>query len=172
MLDLSNPTNLIQVLHSLSANDTGTIKKAEKALKPFLKKADSAVHLVLILRSCEDISVRHHAALLLKKKLPTFYGKYGAPQQTDLKRELLGLLLSEPNAQVGTAIAGIVAVVAKSIFKAGQEWPELFQLLLQLAQDPNERLRALNFKLLSEVFFSFYLLCLQYLFLLSLLLVV
>lgn len=151
MVDLTVPENLLAVLHSLSANDTATIKKAEKALKPFLKQPASAVHLIQVLRTCQDIPCRHHAALLLKKKISSFYSKYPAPQQAELKKELLNLLLSEPHGLVGTAIAGVISMVAKSIFKANQQWPEMFQLLLQLAQDPNERLRVVNYKLLSEV---------------------
>lgn len=151
MVDLSVPENLLAVLQSLSANDTATIKKAEKALKPFMKSPASAVPLIQVLRTCQDIPCRHHAALILKKKISTFYGKYSAQQQNDLKRELLGLLLSEPNGLVGTAIAGVISMVAKAIFKANQQWPEMFQILLQLAQDPNERLRMVNYKLLSEV---------------------
>jgi hypothetical protein len=151
MVDLTNPANLLQVLQMLSANDTATVKNAEKALKPFLKQSSSAVLLIQVLRTCEDIAVRHHAALLLKKKVGNYYPKYNAGQQASLKSELLNMLLTEPNSNVGTGIAGVVAVTAKAIFKANQQWPELFQMLLQLAQDPNERLRSLNFKLLAEV---------------------
>ena len=151
MVDLNNPANLLQVLAMLSNNDTNTIKKAEKALKPFLKQPSSAVNLIQVLASCPDVAIRHHAALLLKKKIGSFYSKYNSQQQIDLKAQLINLLLSEKVSNVATAIAGIIAVTAKAVFSARQQWNELFNLLMQLAQDPNEYNRILNYKLLSEV---------------------
>jgi hypothetical protein len=51
----------------------------------------------------------------------------------------------------GLGLAGVVAVVAKAVFDSQQSWEELFALLLQLAAEPNEKLRAVNYKLLSEL---------------------
>jgi nitrate reductase assembly molybdenum cofactor insertion protein NarJ len=153
MVDLNNIHNLIHVLQALSANDTASVKKAEKILIPFLKKAHSAVLLMQVLKNCDDVAARHHAALLLRKKISGFYSKYNAQQQNTLKTELVGLLMSEPTGNIATAIAGIIAAVAKSVYKGKGQWNELFQLLLQLVQDPNEKHRTLTFKLLSEVSF-------------------
>jgi hypothetical protein len=151
MVDLNNIHNLIHVLQALSANDTASVKKAEKILKPFLKNSHSAVLLMQVLKNCDDVTARHHAALLLRKKIGGFYSKYNAQQQNTLKTELVGLLMSEPTGNIATAIAGIIAAVAESVYKAKGQWNELFQLLLQLVQDPNEKHRTLTFKLLSEV---------------------
>lgn len=51
----------------------------------------------------------------------------------------------------GTALAGVVAAVAKVVFTAEGNWPELFALLTQLAQEPNESLRFLSYSLLEQV---------------------
>lgn len=150
-VDFSNPANLIQVLQMLNANDTATIKSAEKALKPFMKDPANAALLVGVLGSCGDSAVRHHAALLLRKKLYDFYKKYPVPQQTLLKAELIRLLLAEPESEVATAIAGAIAGTASASFEMQQEWPELFNLLVQLLAEPEERLRILTFKMLTEV---------------------
>jgi hypothetical protein len=151
MKDLTNSAQLTTVLSMLSANDTATVKKGEKALKPFLKQPASTQHLLSQIQNATDASVRHHAALLLKKKLHVFYTKYTAAQQGELRLHLLHLMVSEPNKGVRTAIAGAVSTLAKGVFTAKQEWPELFQSLMQMSQDPNEGLRALNYSLLSQL---------------------
>lgn len=144
--------DLTATLNMLSANDTKVIKKAEKMLKVFLKTPSHASYLVLILRNIQsDVAVRHHAALLLKKKVGGFFPKISAQEQTQFKTEVLSLLVHEPVSAVATGIAGIVAVVSKAVFEANGSWDELFALLMQLTSDPNEKLRAINFKLLAEV---------------------
>ena len=151
MSDLSNPVNLSNVLALLSANDTATVKRGEKQLKPFLKQAISAHHLLNQIQNASDVSVRHHAALLLKKKLVVFYPKFNKQQRSELKIHLLNLMVSEPDKGVRTAIAGAVATLAKGIFSTNEDWPELFSSLMQMSQDPNELLRALNYSLLAQV---------------------
>lgn len=150
-VDLSNEANLIGVLRMLNANDTAAIGNAEKMLKPFLKHPSSAVPLIHLLRTCQEVPVRHHASLLLKKKLAGYYVKFTAQQQQEIKTQLVSLLLAEPNGAVATGIAGAIAAVASAVFSGHQQWNELFSLLLQLSQDPNERQRVITFKLLTEV---------------------
>jgi hypothetical protein len=151
MVDLTNIQNLVGVLAMLNVSDTGTVKKAEKALKPFLKHPTSALPLMQILRSTEDNAVRHQAALLLRRKIDKYFPKYTAQQQATLKTELVNYLLAETYGPIATAVAGIIALTAKAIYHHKQSWPEIFQLMLQLAQDPNEKHRILAFKLLGEV---------------------
>ena len=151
MSDLTNPTNLGNVLSLLSANDTATVKKGEKQLKPFLKQPASAHHLLNQIQNSPNASVRHHAALLLKKKLVLFYPKFNKQNRGELKIHLLNLMVSEPDKGVRTAIAGAVATLAKGVFSNNEEWPELFSSLMRMSQDPNELLRALNYDLLAQV---------------------
>lgn len=151
MSDLTNPTNLGNVLSLLSANDTATVKKGEKQLKPFLKQPASAHHLLVQIQNSQNPTVRHHAALLLKKKLVAFYPKFNKQNRAELKIHLLHTMVSEPDKGVRTAIAGAVATLAKGVFSHHEEWPELFASLLQMSQDANEGLRALNFDLLAQV---------------------
>eukprot|EP01032_Pedospumella_encystans_P029078 gene29078-32838_t len=151
MSDLTNPTNLGNVLSLLSANDTATVKKGEKQLKPFLKQPASAHHLLVQIQNSQNPSVRHHAALLLKKKLVVFYPKFNKQHRAELKLHLLHTMISEPDKGVRTAIAGAVSTLAKGVFSAHEEWPELFASLLQMSQDANEGLRVLNFDLLAQL---------------------
>jgi hypothetical protein len=151
MADLTNPENLSRVLSLLSANDTATVKKGEKQLKPFLKQAVSAHHLLNQIQNSPEATIRHHASLLLKKKLVSFYPKFNKQQRAELKLHLLHLMVTEQDKGVRTAIAGAVATLAKGVFSSNEEWPELFGSLLQMAQDPNESLRGLNYNLLGQV---------------------
>ena len=159
MQDLNNINTLVAVLQALCANDTATVKKAEKTLKPFLKNPSSAIPLMQVLRSGADDSARHQAALLLRKKLAGYYPKYNAQQQATLRNELISALLAEQVGTIATAVAGIVAATANAVYKGRSEWPEIFQLLLQLVQDPNEKHRTLTFKLLNEVFYYCFTCC-------------
>jgi hypothetical protein len=151
MSDLTNPVNLGNVLSLLSANDTATVKKGEKQLKPFLKQPASAHHLLNQIQNSQNASVRHHAALLLKKKLVVFYPKFNKQHRAEMKIHLLNLMVSEPEKGVRTAIAGAVATLAKAVFSNNEDWAELFGALLRMSQDPNEALRILNYDLLSQV---------------------
>lgn len=100
---IHNLNDLVLALTMLSANDTKLIKKSEKMLKTFLKTPANASYLVLILRNhTSEVAVRHHAALLLKKKIGKFYAKYPPQQQAELKTELLSLLVNEPEAVIAT----------------------------------------------------------------------
>jgi len=149
--DLTDPNNLSTVLSMLSANDGATVKKGEKMLKPFLKQPASSHHLLRQIQGSENVNIRHHAALLLKKKLSTFYGKFNKTQKAEIKLHLLNLMVTEPEKVVRTAIAGSVANLAKGVFSSKEDWPELFSTLMQLSQDPNEANRALNYVLLSQL---------------------
>ena len=60
-------------------------------------------------------------------------------------------MVGEPEKSVAVALAGAVAVLTKTIFSNNAQWPEIFNVLLQLSQDPNEKMRALNYELLGQV---------------------
>lgn len=150
-MDMTDPNNLTNVLKMLSANNTETVRQGEKILKPFAKKPDSIIHLLQQLRGCPDATVRHHAALLMKKKIGVHYSKFNGQNQSELKTQILGVMLSEPEKPVAVAIAGAASLLAKSVFARNEAWPEMFQMLVTLSQDPNERLRALNFSFMGQV---------------------
>jgi hypothetical protein len=150
-IDLTNPHNLSSVLELLSANDTETVKKGEKMLKSYLKKQISITGLIYQLENSQNVSVRHHAALLLKKKIGVFIQKFSNEQRSSLKLKVLSLLLSESNKAICNAIVGSVASLAKSLFAVNDLWPELFTLLMQLSVDALDNHRALTFSLLEQV---------------------
>ena len=59
-------------------------------------------------------------------------------------------MIQEPEKSVAVALAGAVAVLTKAIFSKNGQWPEIFNVLLQLSQDPNEKMRALNYELRGQ----------------------
>eukprot|EP01038_Epipyxis_sp_PR26KG_P004790 gene4790-6717_t len=150
-MDLTNPHNLSNVLSLLSANDTETIKNGEKLLKPFLKKSNCVRHLLTQIQHSPDVNIRHHAALLLKKKIGLFFSKFKSNEQIQLKTDLITSVVIESAKPVATAIAGSIASLAKHIFQSGGTWDELFGLLISLQQDPMEAHRALTYNLLSQM---------------------
>lgn len=147
----SDAAALARILSMLSQPDTAVVRQGEKTLKPFLKTSSCILALMNQIRTSPEESIRHHAALLLKKRTAALYSKFNASQKNDLKAQLLIIMTSEPIRSIGTALAGVVASVAKCVFTADNQWPELFALLLKLSQDPNENLRSLNYSLLEQV---------------------
>ena len=135
----------------LSQPDTAVVREGEKILKQFLKASSCIAPLINQIRTNPDEAIRHHAALLLKKRAATLYNKFSASQKLDLRGQLLTLMTNEPIKSIGTALAGVVASVAKGVFSTEHQWPELFILLQQLSLDANENHRSLNYSLLEQV---------------------
>lgn len=104
--NLNDPAVLVAVLSSLNANDTAIIRKAEKALKPFMKTLACVPALMQQLTTSQDINIRHHSALLLKRKISVLYSKCSTTQREQLKDTILQIVVSEPNKAVRTAMAG------------------------------------------------------------------
>ena len=157
---------LTHVLSMLSVDNTDVVREGEKILKSFLKQHTCITSLILQIRNCPDEKVRFHAALLLKKKANVLLKKFNAAQIQDLKGQFLQMLTAEPAKSIAVALAGVVASVAKSIFATEGNWPELFTLLMQLAQDPVEARRVLNYSLLEQVLYisiQFYMMTFQHL---------
>lgn len=152
---VSDPNALTRTLTMLSQPETLVVRQGEKILKPFLKQTSCILPLINQIRSNPDESVRHHAALLLKKRIAVLYGKFNAAQKQDLKSQILTLMVSEPLKSIGIALAGVVASVAKCVLSTENQWPELFGMLLHLSADPKESMRALNYSLLEQVFGSY-----------------
>jgi predicted site-specific integrase-resolvase len=147
----SDPTALTRTLTMLSQPETAVVRQGEKILKPFLKLTSCILPLINQIRSNPDESVRHHAALILKRRIAVLYGKFSASQKQDLKLQVLSLMVSEPLKSIGIALAGVVASVAKRVLSTENQWPELFGMLLQLSRDPKENMRSLNYSLLEQV---------------------
>lgn len=148
----SDPAQLTAVLEMLCLSDTAQIKRGEKMLKPFLKNPGCILALVHQVQTSQNESVRLHAALLTKKRIVAAFesNHFDEQKQVEIRNLLLRLMTTEPHKGVRTALAGAVATLSQVVLAKG-DWPELFSLLLALAQDPNENLRGLNYSLLEQV---------------------
>jgi len=148
------PEQLSTVLTMLSQADTKIVKEGEEHLKAFLKHPACIAQLFTQLTGSPEVEVRHHAALLLKKKLGQHFTAFPLAERAELKSQFLQVMQSEPEHAVAVSVAGCVAGLAKSVFAesgAGGDWPELFQALLALAQNPVAKLRAINYNLLEQL---------------------
>lgn len=67
-VDFNDPVQLEQVLEALGANNTEVIREAERALRPFTKQVYCIPCLLQQAQHSTNISVRHMAGLILKKK--------------------------------------------------------------------------------------------------------
>ena len=67
-IDLTDSLVLSQVLEALGANNTEIIKEAEKTLKPFTKQVQCIPCFLEQIEHSDNVSVRHMASLILKKK--------------------------------------------------------------------------------------------------------
>lgn len=148
---VSDPNALSGVLNLLSANDSSTIKQGEKLLKPVLKKPQFLLSLLNQISISPVAEIRHHAALLLKKKVGGLFKKLMTSHQAAIKSQLLAVLATEPEKSVAVAIAGCIAATAKVSYSLGAEWMELFQTIMTLAQSPTESHRVLNYSLLEQL---------------------
>lgn len=148
---ISDPNALSNVLNLLSANDTNSVKQGEKLLKTASKKPQFLLSLLNQVSGSPVVEIRHHAALLLKKKMEGLFKKLMSSHQAAIKTQLLSILGSEPAKSVAVSIAGCVASAAKASFSVGIDWPELFQAIMVMAQSPNETQRVLNYRLLEQL---------------------
>ena len=161
-MDFSDPAALQQALSCLGATDTDQVKAAEDALRPFTKKVECIPVFLGVLQSCENKVIRLQAGLMLKSKLGTLFAKCDVSAANQVKVTLLQLIVAEPEKSVRNALAGCVSCIAKRVLAPGKktrssaargngEWPELFALLMQLASNTDESLRALTYSLLTQL---------------------
>lgn len=146
---MTDAQHVASLLLALTQPDTATIRQAELALKPVLKNPSSTQCLVEIVkgRDVNPNAVRHVAAIVLRKRLPSHYATFDPNSRTLLKQELLSILASEPERSVRHGMMGVVASVAKS----DTEWPELWQFVAAAAGDAHADARELAFLLLEEL---------------------
>lgn len=151
MTNLEDPKQLEHVLEALGANNTEIIRQAESILKPFVKSIQCIPALLHQIEYSSNVSVRHMAALILKKRINALYVKCSDIDKNNVKQNLLRLVTMEPAKPVRTAIAGAAASLAKNVFTSEGNWPEVFDLLIHLMQSQEESMRALCFNLLGQL---------------------
>jgi hypothetical protein len=156
----ANPASLEELLQMVSVPDTETVKAAEEVLKAYNKKPNSVPALLTQLRGSPNHSSRQLSSVLLRKGIPRHWDKFNAVQKSEIKSALLDSVVKEPIRIVRHAIATLIARLAKILLEdpsdqaqaqVAEGWPELLQLIAQLAQAPSEDHRELAFLILLEL---------------------
>jgi len=149
MASQDDVSQMASLLLGLTQPNTETIRQAEATLKPILKdpRCVPALHEIIKGRGIHADSVRHVAAILLRKRIGSHYGKFDKAQQDQLKAEQLQVLASETERPVRGGAVGIVAVLAK---QESNGWEGLWQFVAAAAGDSNAQARELAFWLLQE----------------------
>jgi hypothetical protein len=140
--------HMIQLLQCFTQPDTNTIRQAETTLKGILKRPESMSILWTILSnpSC-DVSVRHMAAIVLRKRLPNHYShKMTNEMQKQWQSQILTALMNEPIRALKLGLVGVAAAIA-NMEKTPSEY--YLEFLTAAANDANRR--ELCFLLLSEM---------------------
>ena len=159
---MSNPTDLSYfndstviegLLKQLNSGDTEIIKHAEKAFKQYEKSSSCVSGLLFQMQACQDSACRHQASILLRKKIGKHFETFDLATKQNTKNLLLQLVTSEPEKVIRTATAGVIGALSRVVLPNGG-WPELFALLMQLAQGPEPQKKCLCFTILAQM--SFY----------------
>ena len=157
-LPLADVPQLMQWLLSLTQPNTETIRQAEAALKPILKKYTSMELLWYVITSdttttsfssADALAVRHVATIVLRKRLPGHYGTLSPERQRDWQTRLLQQLATEPVRPVRTGLLGVAATCAAA--DSEQPPPPVLQFVSAAAASPDPTARTLLFQLLEEM---------------------
>ncbi|GKY94826.1 hypothetical protein MPSEU_000447800 [Mayamaea pseudoterrestris] len=144
-LSVAHMSNL---LHALTQPDTNTIRQAEAALKPILKNPASMMVLWQIIKESQDVAVRHVAAIVLRKRLPSHYATADAAMQLEWQSQVLQQLAIEQVRPVRSGLVGVAAALAQV---AQDPSPPYLQFLAAAVSSREESARELCFLLLSEM---------------------
>ena len=61
------------------------------------------------------------------------------------------MVFADPVGAVRTAVAGVIATLAETVFKVNNQWNELFSLLTQLVADADASKKSLTFNLIAQL---------------------
>lgn len=144
-------SDFITHLTALTHPDTNAIRNAEAAIKPMLKDPRCVEALLDVLSNfSNDASVRHIAAILLRKRISSHYSKFDAGTQGQFKAKLLSVTGAETERSVRLGLIGVIGAVAK--IGESSEWNELYAFILQAAGTAdNPEARELAYLLLEEL---------------------
>ena len=79
------------------------------------------------------------------------YKKFNQTDQGELRNALLQMVFMDQVGAVRTAIAGVISVLAESVFTLNGQWNELFTLLAQLAGDAEPSRQTLTYNLIGQL---------------------
>lgn len=148
----TNASEYAQLLNSiLVATDNARRKQSECLVVRSLKNVATAGFLVDILQELQcSPGIRQLAAVLLRKKVLSFWRALGFDAQQQLKAVLLSLLSTETERLVRLAIANVVCVLARAELR-DSGWPELLQAVAAAMQSSDFAHRELSMVLVFSL---------------------
>ena len=129
------PAQLEACLMQLMAPDTTSIKQAEDVLKKYLKQMDCIAGFMTQIEQSSQATVRQMAAILLRKKILTYWNKFDTNTKNTIKATLLARSVAETERLVRNSIVQLAASIAKYELAPGL-WPELLGFINQCATSP------------------------------------
>eukprot|EP00218_Dolichomastix_sp_CCMP3274_P016267 CAMPEP_0170138518 /NCGR_PEP_ID=MMETSP0033_2-20121228/4984_1 /TAXON_ID=195969 /ORGANISM="Dolichomastix tenuilepis, Strain CCMP3274" /LENGTH=1066 /DNA_ID=CAMNT_0010374539 /DNA_START=11 /DNA_END=3211 /DNA_ORIENTATION=- len=109
---------------------------SEENLKMLMRKPECVPALVEQLRGSPSPQVRHLAAVVLRKRILTHWGKLPPELKAGIKRALQEGMLGEPEMSVRKGVAHVIGAVAKLALPSG-EWNDLLEFLGQATRSPH-----------------------------------
>ena len=119
-----------EILNKLLLPDNEVIREASKQLKVAFKSDGAVPELCQVLVSTQSPQVRQYAAVLLRKRFTKakHWNKMAESDRNHIKAGCLQALIDEPTPSVKSAVAQLIAVMAKHDL-AKNQWPELMTFL-------------------------------------------
>jgi len=156
-------TQLAALLATLTQPDTEAIRNAEATLKPILndQRCVHALFEILLVRGAQSETVRHMAAVLLRKRISRHFESLPSEFKTKIKADLLQIMASENERTVRNGAIGVASTICKLECPEDEKiavkppgfvpWPELFQFISAASLDQNPEARELSFLLINEM---------------------
>ncbi len=148
-LTVGNIEGLVQTLDGVL--DPETQKQAEEILKQYLKdpRCLSDLYTVLTIPGATD-RVKSQAVVQMVQHV-NHIKSYSDADRVQFQSLILQLIVSEPSMLVGRKLCEVAAGLFSIGLKKGEDGAEVFALITQLSQHPDENYRELNYELILRV---------------------
>ena len=127
---------------------TETLKQQTKFFKQYLKQSNCVLELLMRIELSPNPSIRQLAAVYLRKVMQKHWKSIAPEAQGQVKLGLLELLMRESEALVKRNIANVIVALSDLALAL---WPELLNLVNQLATAETQAEKELGLYLLSEM---------------------
>ncbi|KAJ3138093.1 hypothetical protein HDU90_001571 [Geranomyces variabilis] len=143
---------LVEVLKDVSSGDTTRLKAATATLSTrFYRQIESVPALFRIAAQYPDIGIRQLAAVELTKQVKKRWPEVDPGTQSEIKTQILEVILAEPSKPVRRSLARVVSEIAQ-IEIPQEKWTELMNFLYTCCQSPNAGHREVGVYVLDTIF--------------------
>jgi len=141
---------LSMCLTELLQPDTSRVKAAEATLKPYLKDPRCLGGLLEQIQANPNPGVRQIAAVVLRKRIPSYWSKLDPNSQATVQQALLSILQAEAERPVRKAVVTVTCAVAKPCFaRPDTHWTMLLEFVNACCAAPHDEAREMGFMLLE-----------------------